>query len=276
MALLPIRCEPITGSQGRENFDWIGRIIKTEGEYLEAFFGKTFDLALLQKALQYYGKERIDNWKRLDLEVHFLPRISLYQEANFPGWKVKPEDWFWEKLKGGKLYLRSRDGDFAVVKEVNLGCIVALIDIRQKPPYRGGQQMFLNDKNLLGAVISKLRKQGKIAAHKGPSSSRFSVSADEWENHIRPNYAEKMGFDSSKVRLEKAIEVNTIPQIYKDLPRANEGKTDTWIWCEEYTEDLCRLSAASVDRGGLKAIYDNYSEHNWDHRAVRPLIVLTP
>ncbi|MHB8169279.1 MAG: hypothetical protein ACYDET_06480 [Thermoleophilia bacterium] len=276
MAVLPIRCEPITGRQGLKKFDWIERIVEAEGKYLEAFFGKAIDIVPLQKTLQYYGEERIANWKRLDLEVHFLPQISLYQEVNFPGWKIKPEDWFWEKLKGGKLYLRSREGELEVAKAANLSGIVALIDIRQKPPYRGGQQMFLNDDSLLGSVLSKLRKQGKIATHKGPLSSRFSVSADEWETHIRPTYAAKMGFDSSRVRLEKVIEVNTIPQIYQDLPRANDGQTDTWIWCEEHTEDLCRLSAASVDRGGLKAVYDNYSVHNWDHRAVRPLIVLTP
>jgi hypothetical protein len=136
--------------------------------------------------------------------------------------------------------------------------------------------MFKDD-NLLGPIIERLRQEGKIAKYEyGTPASRFGVSGDdEWEDQIRPALAEFLGIKVARVRLERAIESNIIPQLYSYLPRQRDGETDTWVWYEEYFEDgSYRLYGGSSDFGGLSRVYCLWAGSHWFYRAFRPLVVL--
>lgn len=256
--------------------DWIEPILEKENQYHQAFFGQTFDLEPMKKVLEKYGQKKILEWSKLGLEVHYLPFYSFSKETKLPGWKVKPMDWYWNKKKEGEILVLNQRGQLVSDQMTRLDGIIGLIDTRFKPKYRDGKQMWVNDKNFLGSIIKKLREEGKIAKYKyGLQSSRFGVSAEEWEKHIKPALAEFLGVKTFQVRLERAIEANIIPQLYPHMPRCKDGETDTWVWYEEFFENASiRLIGGNSLYGGLAAVDWQFVNDHWDRQAFRPLVVL--
>ncbi|MDP3730914.1 MAG: hypothetical protein Q8R34_00190, partial [bacterium] len=62
--------------------DWIKAILKKERGSHFGFFGKEFDLSEFQKTLEKHGEDKIEGWKRLLLEPHFLPKITMDRKAD--------------------------------------------------------------------------------------------------------------------------------------------------------------------------------------------------
>lgn len=264
------------GVPAEEQKDWLESILAKECEAHRNFFGQKFDLTSFRAVLEKHGPQAISRWQNLGLEPHFLPVVAITQDANFPGWKVKPRDWYYEQVVGGKILRRQPDGTLVSDKEAfRLEGITVLIDTQLKPQYRDGKQMFQKD-NLLGSIIERLRRDGKIARYEyGPKSSRFGVSAEEWEEHIKSALAEFFSVEVTRVRLERAIEANVIPQLYPHTPRQRDGETNTWVWYEEYFGDAShRLCGGSSYHGGLSGVRYDWIDHRWESRALRPLVVL--
>lgn len=258
---------------GQDN--WCANILTTERQCHLNFFGQEFDLSEFEKILKEYGQKKIREWQELGLEPHFLPRMAMSQDANFIGWKVKPEDWYYEKVAEGKI-LRNIAGELEIDKQAfNLEGITVLVDTRLKPSYDDGKQMFKND-NLLGSIILSLRNKGKIAQYDYcPQSSRFGVSANEWEKEIKPVLVLKLGIDKAQLRLERTIEANVIPQLYLHIPRHKDGETNTWAWYEEYFGGAsARLGGGRSGCGGLADVACRSSGVHWGGWAFRPLVVL--
>lgn len=259
--------------------DWIEKLVRAEEDAHQAFFGQTYDLSLFRQTLESYGKEKVQGWQKLGLEVHFLPKVVFTPDQSFPGWKVKPSDWFWQNLAAGKIKRHQADGQLATVRKASLEGIVALIDPRLKPTYQDGQQMFANDKEFMGSLIGRLRKEKIIALYDfGPQTSRFGISSpDEWQDQVRPAVAGRLKLEPDRVRLELAIEANLIPQLYPAMPRQRDGETDSWVWYEEYFEGAsCRLDGGDARCGGLANVCWFCAGGHWSYRAVRPLGVLAP
>ncbi|MDP2946349.1 MAG: hypothetical protein Q8N61_02765, partial [bacterium] len=107
--------------------DLIDNLVSQEKECHLAFFGKEFDLTDFTNTLRKYGEEKIKFWQELGLEPHFLPKVPMMPENNYPGWKVKPEGWFYKKLSWGKIF-RQINGKLTKIKTVELEGISVLID----------------------------------------------------------------------------------------------------------------------------------------------------
>ena len=253
--------------------DWLTEILEAERQAHLIFFGRWFNLSGFEKTLRKYGRKKVRAWKRLGLEPHFLPGVSMMSGDEYPGWKVKPEEWFYKKLVEGKLF-RDVGGNLEKVTVVKLEGITVLIDTRLKPAYDGGKQIWTDD-GLLGEIIETARKAGQITKYEHLQSSRFGVSANEWEMVIKPIWAAKLGLATDQVRLETTIERNVIPQMYSHMPRKDDGKTDTSVWVEEYFEARSkRLDGGYSGGGGLADVYCHDSGGRWNDRSVRPLAVL--
>lgn len=255
---------------------WWERILEKESGYHWNFVGKKFNLSTFQAVIEKYSREKVECWQSLGLEVHFLPEISMFQNDKYPGWEKKPGDWYYNQIVAGKILRLQPDGQLKPIKEVKLEGITVLIDTRLKPAYNNGKQMFKND-NLLGPIIERLREKGEIADY-NPRSSRFNVSAEEWQDRVRPALAVFLGVDVSQVRLETAIEANVIPQLYPYMPRKNDGRTDVWVWYEEFFGDASshRLHGGFSAHGVLSHVpYYSVGSH-WYDGAFRPLVVLSP
>jgi len=281
--LLPILqalCEPGSGKEViivqklPLKADWLATILNTERKCHLDFFGREFDLAEFEITLRRYGRKKIKAWQKLGLEPHFLPQASMMSGENYSGWKIKPEDWFYKKQLEGKLFLDS-NGSLEKVLTVELKGITVLIDTRLKPSYKDGKQMWEGD-SLFGLLIADLRKDGKISRYEhGPQSSRFGVSAAEWQEQVRPALATKLGLDSRRLRLECAIEANVISQLYPHMARKDDGQTNTWVWYEEYFEGRgYRLYGGYSAYGVLALVSARDAGDHWSYRSFRPLAVL--
>jgi len=255
---------------------WLETILAREYKSHRDFFGQEFDLTGFKEALERHGSEAISRWQKLELEPHFLPPVMMLPEAGFPGWKIKPENWYYQQVAGRKILYRQPDGSIMVDKEAfKLNGITVLVDTRLKPQFKNGEQMFKND-NLLGPIIERLRIKERIVQYEdGPQSSRFGVSANEWEEHIKPALAEFLSIEVSQVRLERAIEANVIPQLYPHMPRQEDGQTNTQVWYEEYFRGPSRrLLGGRSPWLGLADYPYVWVGFRWLTLAFRPLVVL--
>ncbi|MDD5433199.1 MAG: hypothetical protein PHE77_00865 [Candidatus Pacebacteria bacterium] len=251
-----------------EVVNWIDAIVAREKELHQNFFGKNFakkfDYSQFVQTLEKYGEAKFAEWKELGLEPHFLPSVEMSQDKNFPGWNVKPNDWFYEQVDEGKI----------LGNPCNLGGIAVLVDTRCKPAYQNGEQMWEDD-NLLGDITNDLREKGEIADYK-PRSSRFNISALEIEQKIASALAVKLGLEPGQVRLEKAIESNVLPQILTDTPRAYDGETNTWLWFSDLfgSAEYHRLDGGYFDNGGLADVNCGWADGCGDLKSFRLLAVL--
>lgn len=254
---------------------WIRNILSQENGYHEKFFGSTFDLTSFAETLNKYGKKKINMWKKLGMEPHFLQKVSMMDSDHYPGWKVKPKRWYYDQLADGKLF-REIDSEIQKLSSVGLEGISGLVDTRLKPFYGDGEQMWADDDNLIGLVIKQLRNSGKIAKYDhGPKSSRFGISAKEWEDKVKLHVANNLCLNVKQVRLETTIERNVIPQIYSAMSRKDDGITNTSVWVEEFLEGCeHRLDGGYSGNGGLADVGCRHVGDHWDGGSFRPLVVL--
>lgn len=258
--------------------NWMHVILERERQCHYAFFGQEFDLSKFKQTLEKCGEERIHFWQSLSLEPHFLPLLAMSEDANFPGWKIKPENSYYRRVADGSVQRPQPDGTFIPDKEAfRLEGIAVLIDTRLKPENRHGIQMFEND-NLLGPILERLRCEGKIHKYDyGPQSSRLDVWPKEQERHLKPALAEFLGVQASQIRRERVIEQNVIPQMFPHMPRKNDGNTKTTCWYEEYIKPRdCRKCYDSPTYGSLSDVHcgDWWSGKHVMDRAIRYLVVL--
>ncbi len=249
---------------------WVDKIVAAENKSHRAFFGQTFDLSPFRAVLEKYGEERVRVWAGLGLEPHYLPKCLFQPDSKFRGWKIKPNNWFWGQVTAGNIKRRNATGGLETVTEVGFDEISVLIDTRGKPEYDGGSQMFDDDETFLGGLIKNLRSNDKIAHYDyGPQQgSRFGVSSLEWDSGTRPALESRQEFAGVSWRLELAIEANTIPQIYKRLPRRKDGQTNTLVWYEEFFGALAgRLGGGCAYSGGLASVHWHGSDSHWRRRA---------
>lgn len=256
--------------------DWLKQILERERQCHRDFFGQEFDLGNFRYILRKHGLEAVIRWQGLGLEPHFLPAVTLSQNVDFPGWKVKPKDWYYQRVAEGKVFLRQKDGALNPDKEAyKLTGTTVLVDTRLKPNCDNGEQMFEND-NLLGPIIEQLRREEKIAYYKyGSQSSRFGVSAQEWEESVKPALADFLKIKFSQLLFEPTIVANIVPQLYLYMPRREDGQTNTWMWYEEYFEDASsRFFGGYSHCGGLPDVICDLGGNHWLTRAFRSLVVL--
>lgn len=271
-----LKLEPSEAFRRLQNLNWLDELVAEEKYAHQAFFGQTFDLTQFAATLERFGEDRVRQWAKLGLEVHFLPKVTFAPAINFPGWKVKPEGWFWQQVAAGSIKRRNAAGGLEVVKEIGCDGVTLLIDTRCKPNFNASKQMFANDEHFLGGIIKDLRAQGKISRYDlGPQSSRFGISSRDWDEHLRPALQARPEFDGVTFRLEQAIEANAIPQIYKRMPRRKDGQTTTWVWYEEFFGIASdRLCGGGSGGGGLAYVDCSHVVSHWINRGVRPVGVL--
>lgn len=249
--------------------NWLTKILELENKSFESFFGEQIDLTEFEQTLIRYGRHKIEFWQSLGLEPHYLPGTMFQLSDDYPGWKIKPGQGYYDMYNQGKI-LRGK----ILEPSINSGTI--LIDTRLKPNDDNyGQQMWYND-NLCGPTIHELRLSKQIAINTGrPIASRFNVSAKEWDEVIKPALACKLGLSLDQVRLETTIERNVIPQLYPHMPRRDDGQTETSVWNDEriYASGD-RLTGGCASTGGLADVFSSHEAHHSLWRSFRPIVVL--
>ena len=208
-------------------------LVDRETESLNDFFGHEVEVPPLPEEIT---PERYERWKEMGFELHYLPSEEMKKEANFPGWKKKPEDWFY-----GRLEAKEIPADAA-----NLPDSWILVDTREKPQYENGKQMYKED--VLGPVLEDLRKK-KIIEDFEVKGSRFRISWNELNKpEVKKAIAHAMDVPEEYLRLPRAIEWNFIGNAY----HPEWGETNTWEWFDDpYMKGRGRLHGGNSEYGGL-------------------------
>ena len=76
--------------------------LKEEEKFLSNFFGQKIDLKMPE-----ISEEEFEKFSRLGFDCHFLPKIEITEDKNFPGWKEKPKKNFFNLIRKEKLSISS-------------------------------------------------------------------------------------------------------------------------------------------------------------------------
>ncbi|MFH1956129.1 MAG: hypothetical protein ABIJ28_00560 [Patescibacteria group bacterium] len=203
-----------------------------------------------------FTPENLEKWEKFNLKPIFLPDEEISESRPLKNW-IKPEKWFYQKIKEGKIPVDSA--------KLNRGWYLA--DFTPSVDYTDGTQVYANDP--LAPIIERLRKEGIIGKNnETPTGSRFAiVPKDEWPI-LLDELATKLGFESKQVGLERAIEFNAIGNLYD----SNRGKFNTWEWFTDPFGDFYRLYGGFRGYGGLSYVYYNWSDFRNDAFSGRPLV----
>jgi len=208
-------------------------LIEQESQKLEAFFGRKIDVPPLPAEIT---PERMAEWKEKKLELHYLPDIDMSKEQNLKNW-IKPN------FKN--IYESYLPKDAMKLP----GCWV-LVDAREKPEYKSGDQNYKDDNNFLGPILEVLRKKGLILQFKHPQS-RFNISPEELEKpEVVAAIAEVCGLKPEQVSTPRMIEFNVLGNIRH--PEWGKPPSDCGEWFSDKNKaGQRRLVGGYSDDGGL-------------------------
>lgn len=223
-------------------------LIKSEREAWSNFFGRRQLIPkppeLLFETLSTAQKDGIEIY-----EPHFLPKHQFRRNDEFPGWKYKPSNIFWELISMGLL-----SPDVA-----NLGGYWVLFDKTPKSDFKNnGNQLYPNDS--LGPTLARLRQERKLYTYefrKGfyPETTRYWIPPKEIFEKISPEIANILKVDPDMSRLPTALETNILANIfYKEF-----GNTDTWEWFQDRIKSSEPLVGGGKNEGGITHIAKGHS-----------------
>lgn len=213
------------------------QLLSDQKSALETFFGQEALPPEPPKALMEFVERA--NEQGFTFELYFEPNVVFTKDANYPGWRVKPDTWFWEQIREGNIL-----ADAAV-----LSGRWAAMEAIQKPEYDGGKQLHENDS--LAPILERLRKEGKITIPDWcsliPSTSRFGISFDEITKYVVPEFAQVTQIEAEQAQVPPYIAFN----FRGNVAHPEWGETNTWERFADSFGGGSRLVGGRRVRGGL-------------------------
>lgn len=231
-------------------------LVTAESAALQRFFEKEVEVPQPPREL-FQTVEALKGRGIARFEPHYFPTVELHQQDKLPGWTVKPEPWFWNQVKSGRV---ASDAP-------TLRAGWYLVDGRVKPDYYNGQQRY-DDDAWFQATIHELRGFGSVKTMRGVvSDSRFGVSPYEVEQVILPEFARTVG-TAGVVRTPRVIEFNVLGNIY----HPEWGDTNTWEIMNDKFGGGGRLIGGGSVGGGLAGVSGCWADGRHGGVAFRSLI----
>jgi len=241
----------VINDSGRKN-EMAGRefeadIIEEEKRALEKFFERKIDVRPLPAEIT---AKRIEQWKRLGLELHYLPPMEITEQIlKLKNWIFKPD-------------LRKHLEKF----EISPATMVIpggwlLVDGRPKPEFiPGGKHMYENDREFLGPVLEDLRGRGLIGKSVVPDDSRFDISPQALDKpEVKAAIAEACGLKPEQISLPRMVEFNILAHLHH--PEWDKGIWE--IFLDDYKAEQAHLFGCGNHDGGLEDVDWIYNDrHN--------------
>ncbi|MBU1870652.1 hypothetical protein KKF17_00795 [Patescibacteria group bacterium] len=245
--------DAIAEGSEKEFEKWQLELIKKETRALETFFGSNVEVSKLPAKVTV---EKIKYWEEIGMKLHYLPPIEMTAEKEFPGWKKKPENFFYKAIKDKSITADS----------AQLSGNWVLIDSRAKPKYKG-----MYNKDILGPAIKDLRAKGVIRDFE-VKDSRFNISADELAKpEVIAVFVKALNIDSKDLRLPREVEANFISNAYYP----EWGETNTSEWTQDEYAGGNRLYSGCSDVGGLSSVNYRLSDNHYSNIGFRLLVVFS-
>lgn len=244
---------------------WKDRIYEREKQQIAGFFGGELPISHIPTEIT---EERLNKWSEQGMGLHFLPDVDFDRQQDFPGWKVKPYEWFYERAAiGDVLDFDDKRQLVPVEKPTNLGGKWVLIDERPKPIDNNG---LVYENDFLEETMRTMRAEGALDHNSDLNpGTRFFTSWTEWNEKIRPEAAKVLGVRPEQTRLPKVMEYNYLG----NLLHPEWGSTDTWEWLQEACGDgKYRMRAGHSFAGGLAIVYWRGPAGHGTDRGFRPVV----
>lgn len=209
-------------------------------------------------------EERLEFWAKFNLRPIFLPELDLSEDCRLPKRWVRPNAWFYQKLRENKI------GEaIPGLAPTMLRPGWHLADFSIGVDYTDGTQVFPNDP--FASLFERLRREKLVGKYdETPLGSRFAITSDEWLEVVLTYMASELGFPRAKLRLERAIEYNVIGNLYDP----DRGKFSMWEWFADSFEDSRRLIGGRRAYGGLAYVHYCWRDDRCRYVAARPLVSL--
>jgi len=235
------------------------QLIEAARGELKGFFGKDIAVPEPPDAL-FHTLEKFNQLGIRGFEPHYLPGHQFSANEMLPGWKIRPEPWFWKQIEGHKL-----ERDAATLKE---GWYA--FDGRKKPIYRAGQQVY--DDDYLAILMENLRVSGEIRPYDGfypmPINSRFGASPNEIEGTILHEFA-KQTQPKGTVKNMTYMQANTLVNI----AHPEWSQTDTYLWfSDRFRGSSDRIRGGSSVSHGFSFVCGGLGNNHDSSIAFNPVI----
>lgn len=270
----PQRITPLKG-------DWQSKLLANEVKAWGARPKMTVPKSVQElfiAVLEQRGRERVELDQAYGFRYCLWPELDLTREFyKNAGW-VAPCDWLYEVSKKGQIKLPGGER----TDPFHLFAGVGMVDLHCKPSYQDGRQRFANDL-AMEAIIEHLQEKGAFdtrtrkAPDEAVARSRFYLSRRDYENVVAPLLKEIFDIrDPATVRLERVAEWSVLCQ-YKtgsNWPRAQDGKTNSWVWFHEFFGSAGHsLGGGGYVGGGLSRVGLGGSGFRWGGECGRLLAV---
>lgn len=174
------------------------RLVLQGKQELDAFFG--FDVEVFDPPQELL--HALDTFRQHNVRgfaVHYLPDYVFRQEEELPGWRIKPEQKYWDLVRKGGDTSTTAAGWYLV--DTYSGSQYTYED-----PHLSGRR----ERDYLSETIRGLRADGQVPyLVRGSGDSRFGIGALTIENIIFPEFARAHGI-SQQVRFPTGIEFNVL------------------------------------------------------------------
>lgn len=239
-------------------------LIEREKKALKAFFGK--EIPVVTPPSKLFETLKIAETVGFGgiFDPIYFPEVKFGQGSNYPGWQVKPEEWYWRQIRAGKI---SKDA-------ATLGGYWGLFDKSRRPDYdSNGEQMFQEDP--LAPTLAEARETGKIqSAENVPKSSRFAVSPNEQDQAVFPVLRKILQLTESVAIVRRPTEIEF--NFAGNLRYPHLGEADTWEWLQDKFVGGLRLVGGHSGYGGVADVGCPWSGPRHVLVAFRPLVVFSP
>lgn len=215
----------------KEDRELVEGIYEREKEGLLYFFGEQIEVSPLPAMIT---PDRIRSWREQLFELHFLPKIRIKREGNYPGWRIRPEDTVF------------RDERFPDTAQYLPGAWL-LVDGRDKPEapeiLDGDIEGYEDD--IFVDVLEELRTDGVLSDF-GRGSFRARLSGIELQKPVvRLACATILGINrlpGAHLRLPRGLEYNVLTNIhYRQwfMTELGEWFEDGYVLAGSNAQQLC-------------------------------------
>lgn len=231
--------------ESKESGPEFRELVDREREALKKFFG--FEIQVPSPPGEV-TPEKHKEWKENGFELRYLPKLDLSEVDPADPEKKKRR---WKKFPGWTKPPGKGPGE--TQSELPGGWV--LMDMRRKPTYANGGQMYESD-DAIGKALAELRAGPSPSIERYESvpdpASRFGIRGTDFDKpEVRLRLAEALGLDSNEFDLAYGIENSVLMHMY----RPDWGNTDSYEWLKDKSTDgRLRLYGGGSDDGGLSDV----------------------
>ncbi len=158
-------------------------------------------------------------------EPHYIPKLKLTKNTDYPGWQAKPRDEFWQNM----AFLSKAQSPESV--SLSFGGIWVLVDTTKKGDNENGNPAYIDEQLSIPFTDPNQAKAAKVPF----GTSRFYKTRNAIYTNELPALAKFFRIGKDMVRLPKALEYNVLGNAF--YPEWGDGDFE-----ERFDEEFGNLN----------------------------------